>query len=314
MPLLRPLKQFVKSVLAEFQRRRRSRELEQQAPHTTAADIADGLRAMGIEAGDVVFLHSSLKSLGFVEGGPRAVLQAFIDVIGEDGTLIVPTYWQPGGSIYATCRMPGYEFDARIHGTNMGALPAAFLEIPGVRRSIHPTHSVSAWGRHAESVTAGHHTAPSIFGPGSPWERCIELRGKVFGLGVSMGPVTFYHTLEDRMGASFPLPVRMSETFVIPCHDLAGQRFEVPVVPLDVAYMPRRIDFRDRADVRDYFWADFEAAGLLHVGQVGQAKSWYIEAPAFIDRLRRLVDEGITIYATAEDMARRPIPGRGPIA
>lgn len=40
----------------------------------------------------MLVLHSSLTSLGWVFGGPVAVLQAFQDVLTETGTLIVPTH------------------------------------------------------------------------------------------------------------------------------------------------------------------------------------------------------------------------------
>src|SRR5260221_13718575 len=109
------------------------------------------------------------------------------------------------------CGIEGYFFDPRVHGTNLGALPAAFLKFQGVERSIHPTHSVSAVGPRARDVTEAHHLAPSIFGMGSPWQRCVELNAKILGLGVTMGPLTFYHVLEDMEGEEFPLPVRMTK-------------------------------------------------------------------------------------------------------
>ena len=276
--------------------------------HVSKEEIADGLRNLGIGPGDAVFLHASLRSLGFVPGGATTVIEALREVLTPDGVLIVPTYHMPAGTIHATCLLPDYEFDPRIHGTELGALPSAFLKMDGVERSIHPTHSVSASGRRAREITGAHHLSPSIFGPGSPWEKCIELGGKVLGLGVTMGPVTFYHTLEDRMGEAFPVPVRMETVYRLPCRTMSGERVEVPVHPLNPDYAPRRIDAGGRDDLRDYFWREFSRAGLLHVGAVGEAKAWYICAREFIAHLEKLALEGITIYATPEQLARRPIP------
>ncbi len=305
--MLKGLKQQIKSVLTDYQKKQNAKALESTRQHVTAEMLAEGLRGLGICSGDVVFLHSSLKSLGFVEGGPRAVIDALCTVVGTEGTVIIPTYFLPGGTIHATCQMTDYVFDPVRCGSNLGALPAEFLKYPGVKRSIHPTHSVSAVGKLADFITDSHHLADSIFGTGSPWQRCIEVNGKVLGLGISMGPVTFYHTLEDKLGKAFPLPVRMAEQFQLPCRDWEGNLISVPVVPLDPAYMPRRIDNPERDDLRNYFWNEFSRTGLIHTGVVGEAKSWYIESRAFYEHLESLAVDGITIYATPEELQQRPI-------
>jgi aminoglycoside N3'-acetyltransferase len=293
-------------VLSMMRREWRVRELASTARHVGKHQLVSDLQRLGIVPGDVVFLHSSLKSLGYVDGGPRTVLEALWQAVGPTGTLIVPTYYSPG-TILAACQQPDYLFDLRLHGTNLGALPSEFLRFPGVERSIHPTHSVSAVGRYARYVTESHHLAPSIFGAGSPWDRCIELDGKILGLGVTMGPVTFYHVLEDRLGDAFPLPVRMRETHTLKCRDLDGNLLRIQVVPLDPLYMNRRIDNRSRDDLRDYFWREFTRVHLLNTGRVGESTSWWIGARAFYDHLHQLLSEGITIYATAEELAKRPL-------
>lgn len=285
----------------------RERQIKSSTRTVSREEMTTDLRALGIEPGDSIFLHSSLKSLGYVPGGATTVLQALLDAIGPSGTLVVPTYYLPGGTIHNTVRMAGYVFDPREHGSNLGALPSAFLRLPGVVRGIHPTHSVSALGPKAHYVVGEQHRAPSIFGPGSPWDRFCDIDGKVLGLGISMGPVTFYHLLEDRLGAAFPLPVRGTETFHMPCRTASGEAVTVPVVPLLPEFLPRRIDNPARKDLRDYFWREFTAAGLLRFGKVGEARAWYIGARDFYAHLVKLCNEGITIYATAEDLAKRPV-------
>lgn len=280
----------------------RERKLERTVEHVDKPDIEKGLRGLGLTRGDVVFLHSSLKSLGYVEGGPRTVLDALLDTVGPNGTLVVPTYHQPGGTIYAACQQADYVFDPKQHGTDLGALPAAFLRLPGVRRSLHPTHSVSAIGPQAEFITAAHHLAPSIFGAGSPWARTVQVGGKVLGLGITMGPVTFYHMVEDAMDDAFPLAVRMAQTFLLRCRDASGRIVEVPVRPLDPKFMPRRIDHPSRDDLRDWFSLEFTRAGLLAHGDVGLGKCWVIGARSFFDHLKGLAERGITIYATPEEL------------
>jgi aminoglycoside N3'-acetyltransferase len=300
---LQALKQTIKSVLASREAKRREAEIKAEAPHIDKATIVNGLRAMGIVPGDVVMLHSSLKSLGYVEGGAQTVLEAVYEAVSPGGTLVVPTYYLPGGTIYNTCKMEGYVFDPRQHGSNLGALPDTFLKMPGIRRSIHPTHSVSALGPQADYVVSTHHLAPSIFGSGSPWERCLQLNAKVLGLGISMGPVTFYHLLEDMLLDKFPLPVRLKETFMLPCRDWDGQLIKVPVTPLDPVYNPRRIDNKARGDLQQFFIEDFRRAGILKDGKVGTAAAWFVPAKDFYARLEWLAGWGITIYAEPAELA-----------
>lgn len=308
--MLDQAKTFVKSLLAAREQKQRAAAISASRRHVAKAELREGLEALGIVAGDAVMLHSSLKSIGFVDGGPRALLEALIEAVGPTGTLVVPTYWLPGGTILATCKLDGYVFDPRRDGSSLGRLPSEFLTFDGIARSIHPTHSVSAIGRDARFVTEAHHLAPSIFGTDSPWVRCVALNAKVIGLGISMGPVTFYHIVEDRMGDAFPLPVRLKEEYRLPCLNWSGQRVAVPVVPLDPRFMAQRIDAPGRDDLREYMRQEFDAHGLLTWGRVGEAASWSIPARRFSDHLDGLVADGVNWYSTADDLARRPIAAR----
>jgi aminoglycoside N3'-acetyltransferase len=306
--MLKPLKRSVKAALEILRRRRSERQLRQSGTHVTRAGLAQDLAYLGIQRGDTVFLHSSLKSLGYVEGGASSVVKALQDAVGPEGTLLVPTYYLPAGTVKATCELEGYVFDPRSHGTNMGRLPEAFLAEAATHRSVHPTHSVSAWGKHAQYLTEAHHLAPSIFGEGSPWQRFVGLEGaKVLGLGISMGPVTFYHVLEDAMGERFPEPIWEEKIYRLPCLDRDGKRHDVPVRPFAPAVAARRHDNPAREDLREYFRKAFERVGLRVNGKVGEAQSWYIPARGFFDHLEQMAGEGITIYSTPEQLASRPL-------
>ncbi|MFC4929405.1 AAC(3) family N-acetyltransferase [Massilia sp. GCM10023247] len=306
--MFRPLKHAIKAVLESARRRRNEQQIRRAGRHVTRAELARDLAGLGIERGDTVFVHSSLKSLGYVDGGAAAVVGALQDAVGPEGTLLVPTYYLPAGTVRATCEMEGYTFDLNRHGTNMGRLPETFLAQAATHRSLHPTHSVSAWGRHAQYLTEAHHLAPSIFGHGSPWQRFVGLeRAKVLGLGVSMGPVTFYHLLEDALGDAFPVPIWDERTYRLPCLDREGRPWEVPVRPFARGVPARRIDNPACADLRDYFEREFDRAGLRVSGKVGAAQTWFIPAQGFFDHLQVLAGAGITIYSTPEQLAARPL-------
>ncbi|WP_217619280.1 AAC(3) family N-acetyltransferase, partial [Achromobacter sp. GbtcB20] len=142
--MLKPLKNIVKAVLESTRRRRNEQQIRRSSRHVTRAELVRDLAGLGIARGDTLFVHSSLKSLGYVEGGAAAVVGALQDAAGPEGTLLVPTYYLPAGTVKAACEMEGYVFDPNRHGTNMGRLPETFLTQAATHRSVHPTHSVSA--------------------------------------------------------------------------------------------------------------------------------------------------------------------------
>ena len=57
----------------------------------TLADISISLRALGLGPGHHVLVHSSLSSMGHVDGGAPTVVQALLDVVGPQGTVLAPT-------------------------------------------------------------------------------------------------------------------------------------------------------------------------------------------------------------------------------
>jgi aminoglycoside 3-N-acetyltransferase len=286
--------------------RQRAKQLRRTSPIITGDMIEKDLIKLGLQKGDSVFLHSSLKSIGYVEGGAPTVIDAIIEVLGPSGTLIVPAY-SLKKSMYKTCLDKKYMFDPRTSTTQLGIIPATFLSYPDICRSIHPTHSVSAIGENAGYITESHHLAASTFGHDSPWDRLMKLNGKILATGLKMGRNTFSHVLEDNMLDEFPLPVRMKQTFYLKCKDWDGTIIEVPVVPHDPKYKKIRMDQKSREDLRKYFWEEFIRSGIIRVGRVGQAISWIASANEYYDHLVRLMGEGITIYSSNEELKKRPL-------
>lgn len=54
-------------------------------------DIRAALRCAGVKKGQTVMVHTSLGSLGYVCGGAQAVIEALLDCVGEEGTIMMPT-------------------------------------------------------------------------------------------------------------------------------------------------------------------------------------------------------------------------------
>ncbi|MBU0993165.1 MAG: AAC(3) family N-acetyltransferase [Proteobacteria bacterium] len=300
------MKNKIYSFFKAYKSKKKLNAIRQSAEVITKDRIIHDLIKIGVRKGDLLFLHSSLARIGYVDGGADTVASAIMETIGPEGTLIVPTYSMKE-SMYKTCMDNHFIFDVRKDTRGLGAIPAAVLRTHDVRTSIHPTHCTSSVGKDALYITESHHMSESTFGKDSPWERWLRRDGKLLGLGISMGPVTFYHTLEDLAPDQFPIPVRMKNVFPVKCINWQGDIITVPVRPLDPKFMRFRIDHKEREDLRTYFRKEFTQAGIVKQGLIGRASSWIAPAEAFYRHLNGLMKEGITIYATATDLKRRPV-------
>jgi aminoglycoside 3-N-acetyltransferase len=176
----------------------------------TVASLTADLRDLGLEAGDTVLVHSSLGSLGWVCGGPQAVVDALLEVVTESGTVVMPTHstqysdprnwsnppvpddWVP----IIEAEMPPFR-PAVTPTRGMGAVPECFRQYPGTVRSRHPEVSFAAWGAHAEDVVSEHSYDFSL-GDGSPLGEVYEHGGSVLLLGVGHPVNTSLHLAEYR--------------------------------------------------------------------------------------------------------------------
>ena len=154
------------------------------------ADILAGLKKLGIKKGNRIIVHSSLASLGKVKGGPEAVIDALKAAVGRSGLLMMPSF-NHGDAV----RNPPYYFDMKKTPSKNGLIADAFWRLPGVKRSVDPSHSFAAWGKNAEQYLAGHRLT-STMGPGSPLELLERAVGKVLLLGTGYDPNTFRHVVE----------------------------------------------------------------------------------------------------------------------
>lgn len=158
--------------------------------------IVAGLRGLGLGAGTRVMVHSSLRSFGHVEGGARTVIAALMEVITPAGTLMMPSFNH--GRAFAD-DAPGY-FAPHETPTTNGAVPDLFWRLPGVYRSLNPTHSFAAWGRDARRYTAFHHRTLTM-GPDSPLGMLHRDGGYCLLIGVGYRANTFHHVVEMSTGA-----------------------------------------------------------------------------------------------------------------
>ncbi|MGB0571193.1 MAG: aminoglycoside N(3)-acetyltransferase [Alphaproteobacteria bacterium] len=179
---------------------------------TTAASIAQGLRTLGLDAGDIVCVHVGMKSLGLVIGGTRAVVEALTTAVGPDGTIMMPAFsgdlsdpaeWQyppaPADRIdEIRAQIPAYD-PACTPTRGIGQVAEYFRNYPGVRRSPHPQSSFAALGAAADALVA-EHPYDNRFGPSSPLGKLVDLDGKVLLIGAPHDTVSLFHMTQHLIG------------------------------------------------------------------------------------------------------------------
>ncbi|MFD8686352.1 aminoglycoside N(3)-acetyltransferase [Streptomyces sp. NPDC059651] len=180
-------------------------------PMCTRESLASDLRALGVRPGETLLVHSSLNSLGWVCGGPPAVVQALLDAVGIEGTLVVPTHsgdnsdpafwgnppvpedWWDG----IRASMP--PFDARTTPClGVGIIPETLRTWPGALRSSHPQTSFAAVGPHASAIVDGH-ALDCRLGERSPLARLEEAGARILLLGAGFDACTAFHLAEYRV-------------------------------------------------------------------------------------------------------------------
>jgi aminoglycoside 3-N-acetyltransferase len=135
-------------------------------------DIKKCLSEFGLKTGDIVIVHSSLASIGRVEGGADALIDAFLETIGNEGTLAAPVFG------------------------NLGIFTQTLKNRPEAVISDCPKGTVAAIGADAEFICRDHWKADTAHGHDTPYLKIAGLGGYVCLLGVDQDRNTTLHSVE----------------------------------------------------------------------------------------------------------------------
>lgn len=250
-------------------------------PGQTRASLAGDLRALGVGPGQVLLVHASLRRIGPVRGGAAAVVAALRDAVGPRGTLAVPT-GTAGNSDTSRLHqartagltpeqvgayraaMPPFD-PATTPSEQMGRVAEAVRTTAGAVRSGHPQSSFAALGPQARRLMDGH-AVDCHLGECSPLARLYESGAQVLLLGVDYAACSAFHLAEYRYLAH--PPTRRYRCVI----SVAGRA-------VWHEYRDVVLDDRDFAELG----ADFDRAGPVRRGQVGQACCRLVPMAAAVD-------------------------------
>jgi aminoglycoside 3-N-acetyltransferase len=219
------------------------------------------LKALGLGEGDWVAVHSSMKSIGWVQGGPVEVIEALIQTVAPDGVVMMPLFVIPDEQ----------PIDLAVKPTYLGLLPETFRRYPGVVRSLHPTHSVGIYGPGAHQVAESHRNSTYI-GRGSPYHQLALNGGWVLHVGTDFNSGSIIHLAEvlaevPYLDISYP---RFEKVFVARAADGSTVKAEPREIPADskMFYLVQE---------------EMDRRGLLRKGLIGQAPSILARAAEILD-------------------------------
>lgn len=256
----------------------------------TKSDITAFLENNGIRHDDKVAVHASLRSVGPIEGGADRLIDAIRDYLNE-GLLIIPTHtWDEVGRDH-----PFY--DVKTSVPCIGTLARVAFERKDGIRSLHPTHSVVAFGTEAAAFVKGEEQCASPAPVNSCLSRLYEENGKILLIGVGHERNTYLHSVDERLG----IPDRLNpHPFVISIKDYDGNIIQSP---------PFHTHFTEASDscVSEYYpnyKEAFEYTGAVRYATLGDALVYICDA-------RRMTDTVKDLWAkTDHDLCirREPVP------
>jgi len=259
-------------------------------PRVENRQIANGLAQVGLGAGDVVLVHSSLSAFGYVEGGADTIIDALLATVGDGGTVVVPTFtW----SLFHEAETAVLDLANTSCRDEVGIIPEAFRRRPEARRSTHICHSVAAIGPHTDQVMG---EGISSFGAGSTFHRLYELDAWCLLLGVGFTSCTELHAVEEYMR----VPYRSHRDF----------KGSIIVLENGTELPSRSIEFlrhpgyaNDFAKMREVF----ERHGVLRITRVGAAEVINVRIRDIFDITREYMEEDVG-FLLDEESRRRLTP------
>ncbi len=210
-------------------------------------EIVDQLERLNNPRGGIVLVHSSLRLVGNVEGGPEGLLDALISYFTADkGLLCIPTHTWHNLDKDIT-------LDVKSSDQCLGALSKlAILDGRGIR-SLNPTHSMVVFGNRERALDfiKDELYIETPTDPKSCYGKVIQSGGYVLLVGVCHNKNTILHTVDEMLS----IPNRMEDKWTtVSVVDERGEKFVSKL----------RLFFTDYTEDISYRFPKYETAFRYH--------------------------------------------------
>jgi aminoglycoside 3-N-acetyltransferase len=189
------------------------------APSREAAAVAAILRVARVPPDSVLFVHCAFRRLAAEGLRVEGVIEALLDHM-RDGTLVMPTMsWRivtPANPVFDEVTTPSH----------VGVLAETFRTGYASHRSLHPTHSVAAYGRLAAHLTGGHHLDDTPCSLQSPYGLATREDAHVLLIGIGLERCTAIHHAEEMVAPAVYLKPP-EEAEIYECRSRSGASHRV---------------------------------------------------------------------------------------
>ena len=228
--------------------------------------LENDLKKAGICTGDLLVVHSSLKSLGYVEGGALTVIEALRNVVGTEGVVMFPCLTYPG--LITEFLREIDLVDLRDVQIFTGAIPQAAWEHNDSLRSFHPTHPVAGFGNKVRELFVDQQSGQGPCGTDSPFYRAAMADAKILMIGIDINPCTIIHCVEE----------------IAAPYIFSGDYFDVSTIDFDGAIHDVAVKGYCVGVARDFTKLEPELldAGAMQIHTLGQADLRVIDAKKMV--------------------------------
>ncbi|MEK4513356.1 AAC(3) family N-acetyltransferase [Paenibacillus anaericanus] len=250
----------------------------------TKHSLIEQLKHAEIDKRGTLLMHSSLKSIGEVEGGADTVLDALTEYM-QDGLLVLPTH------TWSFINADNPKFYVETSPSCIGILPELFRKRSGVVRSYHPTHSVAALGQDAESFVEGNERLDTPCHRESPWGKLLDRQATIILVGVDLRRNTFIHGIEEWLD----IPGRLTDS-----HE------ELYTVLSDGTEIPVPSRRHHGLSWSEHFWKVetlLEEQGAIYRSQLGDANVWVCDTVKLTDILTEMLRNNPDLFSDNEPLA-----------
>jgi aminoglycoside 3-N-acetyltransferase len=245
------------------------------------------LRELGIVAGDTLLVHSSLSKIGFVEGGPQAVIDALLAAVSDSGHVLMPNSPNAGYQLEYIRQLD--VFDVANSPSALGIITELFRQHPKALRSVSATEPVSCIGPNAIDFVNEHLGEETPYTSKSPFYKVAAAGGKILYIGVTLANAgTSLHLLEDAV-TQFKFPVYYPELFSV----------KVKLATGEVKTVQTRVHNPEWSAKRrcDELIPLFEQKGAFQKVMIGNAPTLLVDAQRMLEvMISEYEQRGVTMY------------------